>query len=312
VARIGTSDLEVFPLCFGGNVLGWTADVPTSEGILDAYTAGGGNFIDTADGYSQWAPGHSGGESETVIGNWMSRRGNRHDLVIATKVGFKTDRAGLRANNIRVACDESLQRLQTDHIDLYYCHFDDPETPLVETMGALAELVLAGKVRHVAASNYTAERLQEALDVSDAHGFPRFVAMQPHYNLLVRDVYEGALADLCARENISCFPYYSLAAGFLTGKYRSAEAAAGAAREARINEYLNDRAWRVLAALDAVAASHNTSNAAVALAWLRVQPTVTAPIASVTKVAQVAELLNSVQLDLAPEDLRTLADASRE
>lgn len=312
MARIGTSDLEVFPLCFGGNVLGWTADVPTSEGILDAYTAGGGNFIDTADGYSQWAPGHSGGESETVIGNWMSRRGNRHDLVIATKVGFKTDRAGLRANNIRVACDESLQRLQTDHIDLYYCHFDDPETPLVETMGALAELVLAGKVRHVAASNYTAERLQEALDVSDAHGFPRFVAMQPHYNLLVRDVYEGALADLCARENISCFPYYSLAAGFLTGKYRSAEAAAGAAREARINEYLNDRAWRVLAALDAVAASHNTSNAAVALAWLRVQPTVTAPIASVTKVAQVAELLNSVQLDLAPEDLRTLADASRE
>jgi aryl-alcohol dehydrogenase-like predicted oxidoreductase len=311
VARIGTSDLEVFPLCFGGNVLGWTADVPTSEGILDAYTAGGGNFIDTADGYSQWAPGHSGGESETVIGNWMSRRGNRHDLVIATKVGFKTDRAGLRADNIRVACDESLQRLQTDHIDLYYCHFDDPETPLVETMGALAELVLAGKVRHIAASNYTAERLQEALDVSDAHGFPRFVAMQPHYNLLVRDVYEGALADFCARENISCFPYYSLAAGFLTGKYRSAEAAAGAAREARINEYLNDRAWRVLAAVDAVAASHNTSNAAVALAWLRVQPTVTAPIASVTKVAQVAELLNSVQLDLAPEDLRMLADASR-
>ncbi len=311
MARIGTSDLEVFPLCFGGNVLGWTADVPTSEGILDAYTAGGGNFIDTADGYSQWAPGHSGGESETVIGNWMSRRGNRHDLVIATKVGFKTDRAGLRADNIRVACDESLQRLQTDHIDLYYCHFDDPETPLVETMGALAELVLAGKVRHIAASNYTAERLQEALDVSDAHGFPRFVAMQPHYNLLVRDVYEGALADFCARENISCFPYYSLAAGFLTGKYRSAEAAAGAAREARINEYLNDRAWRVLAAVDAVAASHNTSNAAVALAWLRVQPTVTAPIASVTKVAQVAELLNSVQLDLAPEDLRMLADASR-
>ena len=205
--RIGTSDLEVFPLCLGGNVFGWTADVPTSEGILDAYTAGGGNLIDTADGYSQWAPSHSGGESETVIGNWMSRRGNRDDLVIATKVGFKTDRAGLRADNIRVACDESLQRLQTDHIDLYYCHFDDPETPLIETMGALAELVLAGKVRYIAASNYTAERLQEALDVSDANGFPRFVAMQPHYNLLVRDEYEGALADLCARDNISCFPY---------------------------------------------------------------------------------------------------------
>jgi aryl-alcohol dehydrogenase-like predicted oxidoreductase len=312
MAHIGTSDLEVFPLCLGGNVFGWTADVPTSEGILDAFITGGGNFIDTADGYSQWAPGHSGGESETVIGNWMSRRGNRDDLVIATKVSFKTDRAGLRADNIRVACDESLQRLQTDHIDLYYCHYDDPETPLIETMGALAELVLAGKVRHIAASNYTAERLQEALDVSDAHGFPRFVAMQPHYNLLVRDEYEGALADLCARENISCFPYYSLAAGFLTGKYRSAEAAAGAAREARINEYLNDRAWRVLTAVDAVAAAHNTSDATVALAWLRVQPTVTAPIASVTKVAQVADLLASVQLDLAPEDLRTLADASRE
>ena len=311
MAHIGTSDLEVFPLCFGGNVLGWTADAPTSEAILDAFTAGGGNFIDTADGYSQWAPGHSGGESEALIGNWMSRRGNRDDLVIATKVGFKTDRAGLRADNIRVACDESLQRLQTDHIDLYYCHFDDPNTPLIETMGALAELVLAGKVRHIAASNYTAERLQEALDVSDAHGFPRFVAMQPHYNLLVRDVYEGALADLCARETISCFPYFSLAAGFLTGKYRTAEAASGAARESRINEYLNDRAWRVLAAVDAVAASHNTSNAAVALAWLRVQPTVTAPIASVTKVAHVADLLASVQLDLAPEELRTLAEASR-
>ncbi|CAB4926610.1 unannotated protein [freshwater metagenome] len=312
MAHIGTSDLEVFPLCFGGNVLGWTADVPTSEAILDAFTAGGGNFIDTADGYSQWAPGHSGGESETVIGNWMSRHGNRDNLVIATKVGFKTDRSGLRAENIRIACDESLQRLQTDHIDLYYCHFDDPETPLIETLSALAELVQAGKVRYIAASNYSAERLQEALDVSDTHGLPRFVAMQPHYNLLERDVYEGALADICASENISCLPYYSLAAGFLTGKYRTAEAVAGAARESRVNEYLNDRAWRVLAAVDAVAAAHNTSNAAVALAWLRLRPTVVAPIASVTKVAQVADLLASVQLDLAPEDLRMLADASRQ
>ena len=312
MAHIGTSDLEVFPLCFGGNVLGWTADVPTSEAILDAFTAGGGNFIDTADGYSQWAPGHSGGESETVIGNWMSRHGNRDNLVIATKVGFKTDRSGLRAENIRIACDESLQRLQTDHIDLYYCHFDDPETPLIETLSALAELVQAGKVRYIAASNYSAQRLQEALDVSDAHGFPRFVAMQPHYNLLERDVYEGALADICASENISCLPYYSLAAGFLTGKYRTAEAVAGAARESRVNEYLNDRAWRVLAAVDAVAAAHNTSNAAVALAWLRLRPTVVAPIASVTKVAQVADLLASVQLDLTPEDLQALAHASRE
>ena len=312
MAHIGTSDLEVFPLCFGGNVLGWTADVPTSEAILDAFTAGGGNFIDTADGYSQWAPGHSGGESETVIGNWMSRHGNRDNLVIATKVGFKTDRSGLRAENIRIGCDESLQRLQTDHIDLYYCHFDDPETPLIETLSALAELVQAGKVRYIAASNYSAERLQEALDVSDTHGLPRFVAMQPHYNLLERDVYEGALADICASENISCLPYYSLAAGFLTGKYRTAEAVAGAARESRVNEYLNDRAWRVLAAVDAVAAAHNTSNAAVALAWLRLRPTVVAPIASVTKVAQVADLLASVQLDLAPEDLQALAHASRE
>ncbi|MCX6422279.1 MAG: aldo/keto reductase [Actinobacteria bacterium] len=311
MAHIGTSDLEVTPLCLGGNVFGWTADVPTSEAILDAFTAGGGNFIDTADGYSQWAPGHSGGESETVIGNWMASRRNRDDLVIATKVGFKTDRAGLRADNIRVACDESLQRLHTDHIDLYYCHFDDPDTPLVETMSALAELVQVGKVRYLAASNYSAERLQEALDVSDAHGFPRFVAMQPHYNLLERDVYEGALANLCTRENISCVPYYSLAAGFLTGKYRTAEAAAGAPREGRVNEYLNDRAWRVLAAVDAVAAAHNTSNSAVAIAWLRLQATVTAPIASATKVAHVADLLASVQLDLAPEDLRMLADASR-
>lgn len=311
MARIGNSDLDVFPLCFGGNVLGWTADTEASHAILDAFTAGGGNFIDTADSYSQWVSGNAGGESERMLGEWMQKRGNRDRLVIATKVAMKRDRAGLKAANIRAACDESLARLRTDHIDLYYCHRDDPDTPLTETLEALGTLVKAGKVRHVAASNYSAPRLREALDLSEAHDWPRFVAVQPHYNLLVRKDYEGALADLCAREGLSCLPYYSLAAGFLTGKYRSAEAARGAARETRVAAYLDDRAWRVLSAVDKVAARRATTNAVVALAWLLAQPTIAAPIASASRVSQVDGLLAAVECRLTSEDLAELDAAAR-
>lgn len=306
MARIGSSDLDVFPLCFGGNVLGWTAGPEDSHAILDAFIAGGGNFIDTADAYSQWVPGNPGGVSERVLGEWMARRGNRDKLVIATKVGSKRDRAGLRPDNIRTACDESLARLKTDRIDLYYCHRDDPGTPLADTLGTLNELVKSGKVRYIAASNYSAPRLREALDVSAAHGYARFVAMQPHYNLLVRNEYEGPLAQLCEREGLSCFPYYSLAAGFLTGKYRSAEAAKGAAREARLGGYIDERAWRVLAAMDAVAARRGLSHVAVALAWLLAQPTVVAPIASASRLSQVEGLLAATRATLTAEDVAEL------
>lgn len=311
MARIGSSDLDIFPMCFGGNVLGWTADTEASHAILDAFCAGGGNFIDTADAYSQWVPGNPGGVSESVLGDWMAKRGNRSKLVIATKVGSKRDRAGLSPANIRTACDESLARLKTDYIDLYYCHRDDPNTPIVDALGTLNELVKAGKIRQIAASNYSAARLREALDISQSNGYARFVALQPHYNLIVRKEYEGDLAALCEREGLSCFPYYSLAAGFLTGKYRTTDQVKGAAREARVGGYIDDVAWRVLSAVDAVAARHKTTNAIVALAWLLAQPTVAAPIASASRVSQVEGLLAAVQLKLKREDLAELDTASR-
>jgi aryl-alcohol dehydrogenase (NADP+) len=306
MARIGSSKLDVFPMCFGGNVLGWTADTAASHAILDAFCAGGGNFIDTADSYSQWVPGNPGGVSESVLGEWMAKRGNRARIVVATKVGSKRDRAGLSPANVRIACDESLARLRTDYIDLYYCHRDDPQTPLADTLGALNDLVTAGKVRHIAASNYSAARLAEALQTSESHGYARFVALQPHYNLIVRNEYEGELAALCEREGLACFPYYSLAAGFLTGKYRSPEQVQGAAREARVSGYVDDRAWRILAAVDAVAGRHRTTNAIVALAWLLARPAVVAPIASASRVAQVEGLLAAVHLKLTSEDLAEL------
>lgn len=310
MSRIGRTDIDIYPICLGGNVFGWTADTDTSYDILDRFMAGGGNFIDTADGYSQWVPGHTGGESETILGEWMSARGNRDQVVIATKVGYKSDRLGLSRDNIIRACDESLARLKTDYIDLYYCHRDDPETPVEETLHALSELVAAGKVRAIASSNFSTERMVESLAVSKAAGFARYEAVQPHFNLLVRDQYEGALQDLCVEETISCFPYYALGAGFLTGKYRSAEAAEGVARGARVSEYLDDRAWRILAALDEVAAAHSTTDAAVALAWLLAQPTVDAPIASATRASHLSDMFAAVELSLSAEDLAALNAAS--
>ena len=309
MVRIGSSDLDVFPLNLGGNVFGWTADESTSFAVLDLFVDLGGNFIDTADGYSRWVPGHVGGESETIMGRWIAQRGRRDDLVIATKVGKKPDLLGLAPDTIRKACDGSLKRLNIDYIDLYYCHADDPDVPLEDTLGALAELVEAGKVRYIAASNYSAVRLSEALSISDAHGWPRFVALQPHYNLMVRDEYEGVVQDLCIAEGISCLPYYALASGFLTGKYRDPSLEHGDRAEKAMT-YLNDRGLRVLSAMDLVASRHEVSLTSVAIAWLVHQPTVAAPIASASRPDQLDDLMKGATLRLSADDLAVLDSAS--
>lgn len=310
MAKISTTDLDVFPLALGGNVFGWTANQEESFAVLDAYAAAGGNFIDTADMYSAWAPGNSGGESETIIGRWMKARGNRDRMIIGTKVGMLEPLSGLSANTIPVAAEQSLGRLQTDRIDLYYAHKDDPKTPLEETLGAFDTLVREGKVRYIAASNYTAPRLAEALDVSKRRGFARFVALQPHYNLVERKEYEGELAEVVRREGLSAIPYFALAKGFLTGKYRPGTPEVKSARAAGASAYLNERGLKVLAALDEVAGAHHTTVAAVALAWLVAQPTVVAPIASARTTAQLADILPFVELRLSKEELRKLSAAS--
>ncbi|MER6733517.1 aldo/keto reductase [Streptomyces puniciscabiei] len=307
---LGSSDLQVFPLCLGGNVFGWTADEETSFAVLDAYTAAGGNFIDTADSYSAWLDGHKGGESETIIGKWVKARGNRDDVVIATKVSQHPEYQGLSAANIKAAADASLRRLDTDHIDLYYTHFDKPEVPVEEIIGALDELVKAGKVRHIAASNISPERLKASLDFSDREGLARYVALQPHYNLVSRDTYEGPLQELVGKEGLSAVPYFSLAAGFLTGKYRPGTKV-DSARASRAQGYAeSERGQRVLAALDEIAAAHDAPVARVALAWLAAQPTVTAPIASARTVDQLPALLDVVGLTLTEEEVQKLTEAS--
>ncbi|WP_055586219.1 aldo/keto reductase [Peterkaempfera griseoplana] len=308
---IGRSDLSVFPLSLGGNVFGWTADEQQSFAVLDAYAAGGGNFIDTADVYSAWVEGNSGGESETLIGKWLASRGNRDDIVVATKVGAHPDYKGLRASTVKSAVEESLRRLQTDHIDLYYTHYDDPETPVEEFLGALDQLVREGKVRQIGASNITAARLEEALAASEREGLARYEAIQPHYNLVSRDTYEGPLADAAARHGLSAMPYFALASGFLTGKYRPQGAAVQSARAAGAGKYLDDpRGPRVLAALDEVAAAHRVEPATVALAWLAAQPTVAAPIASARTVEQLPALLAVAGLELSADELEALDAAS--
>ncbi|MFE0803690.1 aldo/keto reductase [Streptomyces sp. NPDC058812] len=308
--KLGSSDLEVFPLALGGNVFGWTADQDTSFAVLDAYTAAGGNFLDTADSYSAWVDGNSGGESETVIGKWLASRGNRGDVVLATKVSQHPEYPGLSAANIKSAADASLRRLGTDHIDLYYTHFDKPEVPVEEIIGALDELVKAGKVRHIAASNISAERLAESLAFSDREGLARYVALQPHYNLVSRDTYEGEPRDLAERAGLAAVPYYSLASGFLTGKYRPGAAvdsprAGGAAKHLE-----TERGRRVLAALDDIAEAHDAPVATVALAWLAAQPTVAAPIASARTVEQLPALLGVAELSLTEGEVGRLTEAS--
>ena len=309
MTRIASTMLDVFPLCLGGNVFGWTADERQSFAVLDAYAAAGGNFIDTADAYSAWVPGHAGGESETILGRWMAARGNRDRMVIATKVGKLPGLAGLSATTIRAAAEGSLRRLRTDRIDLYYAHADDAATPLEETLGEFDALVREGKVRHIAASNYSAARLAEALALSKRAGLVRFVALQPHYNLAHRGDYEGALAELCIRERLACFPYYALASGFLAGKYRPG-ANVASQRAASAAKHLDDRGLRILAALDGIAAQHGTTVAAVALAWLLTRPAVAAPIASARTPAQLAELLPLASLRLDADERRRLDDAS--
>ncbi|MGW4609468.1 aldo/keto reductase [Streptomyces sp. NPDC004532] len=308
--KLGSSGLEVFPLSLGGNVFGWTADEAQSFAVLDAYTAAGGNFVDTADSYSAFAPGNKGGESETIIGKWVKARGNRADVVVATKVSQHPDYPGLSGANIKAAADASLRRLDTDYIDLYYTHFDRPEVPVEEIVGALDELVKAGKVRSIGASNISAERLQESLDVSDRENLARYVALQPHYNLVSRDTYEGALQDVASRAGLAAVPYFSLAAGFLTGKYRPGTTV-DSARAGRAGEYLkSERAARVLAALDEIAQARGAEIAAVALAWLADRPTVAAPIASARTPEQLPALLAVADLSLTDEESAKLTAAS--
>ncbi len=310
MARIGSSVLDVFPLSLGANVFGWTADEAQSFAVLDAYAAAGGDFVDTADVYSAWAPGNSGGESETIIGRWLARRGRRDDIVVATKVGAYAEAKGLRAETIRKGAEASLRRLGTDHIDLYYTHFDDLDTPVEEIITAMDALVKEGKVRVIGASNISPERLAASLDFSEREGLARYEILQPRYNLVERDAYEGPLADLVAARGLSAAPYYSLASGFLTGKYRPGGAEVDSPRAERAAAFLADsRGPKVLEALDAVAAAHDAEVATVALAWLAAQPTVVAPIASARTVEQLPALTAVADLKLTEQELAALSAA---
>lgn len=311
--QLGRSGLQVSPLCFGGNVFGWTVDEATGFSLLDAWLDAGFNFIDTADIYSTWAPGHTGGESETLIGKWLRQSGRRSQVVLATKVGkpMGPGREGLKPAYIRAAVEDSLRRLQTDHIDLYQTHADDATTPLADTLGAFDALIHAGKVRAIGASNYSAARLAEALRISAEAGLPRFESLQPLFNLVDRKVFEDELQPLCLAQNVGVINFYGLAAGFLTGKYRRPEDATKSARgENVVKRYLNARGLQILAALDAVAARHAATPGQVALAWQMLQPAITAPIASATSLAQLAELVAAARLQLTPQDVAALDAAS--
>lgn len=305
---LGRSGLQVAPLALGGNVFGWTADEKTSFAVLDAFVDAGFNLVDTADIYSNWVPGHAGGESETVIGRWFRAGGRRDRVVLATKLGkpMGEGRTGLSRRWMQQAVEDSLRRLQTDRIDLYQSHDDDPATPLEETMAAFGELVKAGKVRAIGASNFTAARLAEANAVAARLGVPRYEALQPLYNPMERPAYEAELQPLCVREGIGVINFFGLARGFLTGKYRSEADLAKSPRGGGVRQYLNERGRRVLAALDTVAARHGATPAQVALAWQMAQPGITAPIASATSVAQLQELLGAARLALSRDDLDAL------
>jgi aryl-alcohol dehydrogenase-like predicted oxidoreductase len=289
------TNLSVYPLCLGGNVFGWTANQEESFAVLDEHRALGGNFIDTADAYSAWVPGNQGGESESIIGAWMASRGTRAETVVATKVAKLSTRPGLSRENIIAACDDSLRRLQTDYIDLYYAHEDDQHTPLEETLGAFDELQKAGKIRFAAASNYTADRLKQALDISHNNDLTKYVALQNLYNLVEREEYERDSQPFLAKHGIGSLPFFSLAMGFLTGKYQpGVDVASG--RAGGVEKYKNDRGWAVVRELGSIAADLNTTDAAVALAWLRANQTVSAPIASARTVEQLRQIMPVVEL----------------
>jgi aryl-alcohol dehydrogenase-like predicted oxidoreductase len=305
-----TTGLDVAPLCLGTNVFGWTAGEAQAHAVLDAYADAGGDFIDTADSYSAWADGNQGGESEAIIGSWLAKHPERRDdLVIATKVSRLAPNTGLSRRAVLGAADASLRRLQTDRIDLYWAHFDDPDTPLEETLGAFGELLDAGKVRAIGASNYSGARLAEALEIAERDGLPRFTALQPHYNLVEREPYESELAPLVAEHDLAVVPYYALARGFLTGKYRPGGAAVDSPRAGAAAKYLDHGGASKLDALDAVAAAHGTTVAAVALAWLASRPHVAAPIASARDAGQLRDLLPVLELRLTDAELATLTDA---
>jgi len=310
--KLGNTGFEVAPLALGGNVFGWTADERTSFRILDAFVDAGFNLVDTADSYSRWVPGHEGGESETIIGRWIRERKRHDDVVVATKVGSDMGQGDkcLRRDYILQAAENSLRRLNVEAIDLYQSHWDDPMTPLDETLDAYARLIEQGKVRAIGASNLSAARLTEALDVARESGLPRYETLQPLYNLYDRSAFEGDLADLCIREGIGVITYYSLGAGFLTGKYRSAADFSKSPRGGGMQKYMNERGMRILGALDDVAASLNATRAQVALAWLMRRPGVTAPIASATSVDQLQELVAAARLALDADANARLENAS--
>jgi len=291
---IPETDLVVHPLCLGTNVFGWSSDEAESHQVLDAYAAHGGNFLDTADVYSQWKPGNQGGESETIIGKWLTKH-DRSKIVVATKVSMLNTRPGLSAENILAACDDSLRRLQTDYIDIYYSHRDIAETPLEETLGAYAELVAAGKVRYIAASQHTGARLQEALNVSAANGFPAYIALQDQYNLIYRQPFESEQQPVLANNNLSAIPFYGLARGFLSGKYRPGVKVESVRAEG-VAEFYNDKNWAVLDKVREIAQDHNVPVAAVSLAWIRSNPQVSTPIASARTVEQLEEIVQIVEL----------------
>jgi len=292
---ISKTDLSVYPLCLGGNVFGWSAEESQSHDVLDAYTSHGGNFIDTADVYSEWKDGNNGGDSEAIIGSWLKKRGNRSEVVIATKVAKLSTRPGLSAANIKAAVNDSLKRLQSEYIDIYYAHEDDQNTPLEETLGAFDEIVKSGKVRYIAASNYNSARLKEAIAISKANNFAQYIAIQNHYNLLERKEYESDMAPALKDLGLSGIPFFALARGFLSGKYRKG-ATIESVRAGGVANYLNDAGYALLEKLDVLAKSHNASVSAIAIAWLRAQPTISAPIASARTVAQLNEIVPIVNL----------------
>ena len=304
---LGNSPLSIAPLAFGGNVFGWSADETQSFELLDAFVDAGCNLIDTADVYPAWVPGNQGGESEAIIGKWLKRSGKRDRVVIATKVGKWAEQPGLSPVNLQQAVDRSLQRLQTDYIDLYLAHEDDASVLLADTLGGFARLIEQGKVRAIGASNYNAHRFAEALAVSREHNLPRYEVLQPEYNLLERAGYESELEPLMRAENIGVISYYALASGFLSGKYRDeADLAKSSARASAVKRYLNPRGLQVLATLDAVAATHQATAAQVALAWLIARPGITAPIASATTVTQLDDLIGAVKLQLGADEIAEL------
>jgi aryl-alcohol dehydrogenase-like predicted oxidoreductase len=310
--KLGNSGIKLYPLAFGGNVFGWTVTESMSFTLLDAFVEAGFSLIDTADVYSRWVPGHNGGESETIIGKWLKRSGKREKVLIATKVGKEMgpNRKGLSKSYIMRAVEDSLQRLQTDYIDLYQSHADDPETPLEETLAAYAQMIREGKVRIIGASNYAADRLAQALQVSENHGYPAYQSLQPLYNLYDRSDYERELEPICREKGLGVISYFSLASGFLTGKYRSEGDVAKSARREMVKKYLNERGLRILESLERVAQQYDVTPATVALAWLINHPGITAPIASATNLDQLSELIEATKFKLNPASIDLLNQAS--